>query len=215
MSVKIESLAIPDLKLFTAPRYSDERGTFSETWNQRDLAAAGFCCDFVQDNHAISFEEGTMRGLHFQSAPHAQGKLIRVVRGRIFDVAVDLRSDSATFGQWVATELAAQTGEQLWVPAGFAHGYYTLEPLTEVVYKVDEYYDPAAEGGICWDDPELNIDWPNRNTVTAISPKDRMLPTFSDWRRKAAAGVDRGGSLYYDERIVPRHRQLRSESVST
>jgi dTDP-4-dehydrorhamnose 3,5-epimerase len=215
MSVKIESLAIPDLKLITAPRYSDERGTFSETWNRRDLAAAGICCDFVQDNHAISFEAGTIRGLHFQSEPHAQGKLIRVIRGRIYDVAVDLRPESATFGQWLAKELAAQTGEQLWVPAGFAHGYYTLEPLTEVVYKVNEYYDPVAEGGIRWDDPHLNINWPNRNTVTAISPKDRMLPTFNDWRRKFAVDVDRGDSLNYDEMDIRRHRPLRPEPVST
>jgi dTDP-4-dehydrorhamnose 3,5-epimerase len=136
MSVKIESLAIPDLKLITAPRYSDERGTFSETWNRRDLAAAGICCDFVQDNHAISFEAGTIRGLHFQSEPHAQGKLIRVIRGRIYDVAVDLRPESATFGQWLAKELAAQTGEQLWMStttprpkAGFA-GMIRISILT-------------------------------------------------------------------------------------
>ena len=150
-----------------------------------------------------------------QSEPQAQGKPIRVTRGRIYDVAVDLRPYSATFGQWLPKELAAQTGEQLWVPAGFAHGYYTLEPLTEVVYKVDEYYDPAAEGGIRWDDPHLSINWPNRNTVTAISPKDRMLPTFNDWRRKSAVHVDRGGSLNYDETNVSRYSLLRPEPVST
>jgi dTDP-4-dehydrorhamnose 3,5-epimerase len=198
MSLKIESLAIPDVKLITTPSFRDERGTFCETWNQRDLSAAGICRTFVQDNHAVSYEAGTIRGLHFQAAPYAQGKLIRVTKGRIYDVAVDIRPDSSTFGQWVGKELAAMTGEQLWIPAGFAHGYCTLEPQTEVIYKVDEYYNPAAESGIRWDDPQLGIRWPGGLRATAISPKDRTLPSFEDLCGAMVGGKGRKDPLNYD-----------------
>jgi dTDP-4-dehydrorhamnose 3,5-epimerase len=215
MSLRIEDLAIPDVKLITTPTYRDGRGTFSETWNRRDLAAAAICRDFVQDNHAVSYEAGTIRGLHFQAAPYAQGKLIRVTRGRIYDVAVDIRPDSRTFGQWVGKELAAMTGEQLWVPAGFAHGYRTLEPQTEVIYKVDEYYTPAAECGIRWDDPHLDIDWPGGGLVNAISPKDRVLPTFEDWCRGSANGMGGKDPLNYDDPDTLRRARLQPEPVST
>ena len=214
MSLKVEELAIADVKLIKTPTYRDGRGTFSETWNQRDLVAAGICRTFVQDNHAVSYKAGTIRGLHFQVAPHAQGKLVRVTRGRIYDVAVDIRPESATFGQWVGKELAATSGEQLWVPAGFAHGYCTLEPQTEVIYKVDEYYAPAAECGIRWDDPHLDIDWPVRGSVNAISPKDRVLPTFDDWRRTVADDSDCKDRLNYEDPDTLRRARLRPEPVS-
>ncbi len=198
MTINARGLAIPDIKLITSKAHIDRRGTFRETWNQRDLERAGIHCSFVQDNHVVSNSAGTVRGLHFQSPPYAQGKLVRITRGRIFDVAVDLRADSATFGQWVGREIDSDGGEQLWIPPGFAHGYCTLEPQTEVIYKVDRYYNPSAEGGIRWDDPDLAIDWPDLCSRPVVSPKDRSLPTFADWQSMQAYGLDRRSTDDYD-----------------
>jgi dTDP-4-dehydrorhamnose 3,5-epimerase len=214
MTITTKNLAIPDIKLITPKAHIDGRGTFCETWNQRDLESAGICCNFVQDNHVVSNSAGTLRGLHFQSEPYAQGKLIRVARGRIFDVAVDLRPDSATFGQWVGREIDCHGGEQLWIPPGFAHGYCTLEPQTEVIYNVDNYYNPFTEGGIRWDDPDLGIDWPDFGVRPVVSSKDRALPTFADWQAKAAHGLDHRNTDDYDGQRKSRPKDAQSERVA-
>lgn len=198
MTITARDLAIPDIKLITSTAHIDRRGTFRETWNQRGLERAGILNSFVQDNHVVSNAAGTLRGLHFQSEPYAQGKLVRVTRGRIFDVAVDLRPDSTTFGQWVGREIDSDGGEQLWIPPGFAHGYCTLEPQTEVIYKVDRYYNPSAEGGIRWDDPDLAIDWPDLCRRPVVSSKDRSLPTFAEWQSREAPGLDHRNADDYD-----------------
>jgi len=158
--MKAERLAIPDLILIEPARFGDDRGFFSEVWSRRTLAAHGITADFVQDNHSLSRQKGVVRGLHFQRPPTAQAKLVRVVRGSILDIAVDIREGSPTYGQHVACELSAANWQQLWIPAGFAHGFVTLEEDTEVLYKVDAYYDRATDAGIAWNDPALAIDWP-------------------------------------------------------
>jgi dTDP-4-dehydrorhamnose 3,5-epimerase len=176
----VTSLAIPDVKLIKPRRHGDARGYFSEVYNAKVFAEAGVTLTFVQDNHAYSQDVGTLRGLHFQTEPYAQTKLVRVARGRIFDVAVDLRRGSPTIGQHVSAELSAENGAQLLVPAGFAHGYYTMEPNTEVLYKVDAYYAPAHDRGILWSDPDLRIPWPIGNAVPHLSAKDTALPRLKD-----------------------------------
>ena len=214
MPNRIESLAIRDVKIITPARHNDARGSFCETFNQRALKSAGINTNFVQDNSAVSILPGTVRGLHFQASPYAQGKLLRVIRGRIFDVAVDLRFDSATFGQWVGKEISADSAEQIWIPAGFAHGYCTLEPFTEVFYKVDEYYKPAAEGGILWDDPDLDIHWPEVRAEPIVSKKDRELPEFAQWAATAVDILDSHRTLYYDHLNHTRHSALHLNRVA-
>jgi dTDP-4-dehydrorhamnose 3,5-epimerase len=176
--VKVERLAIPDVLLIEPARFGDSRGFFSEVWSRRTLAQHGLEAEFVQDNHSLSREVGVVRGLHFQTPPAAQGKLVRVVRGAILDVAVDIREGSPTFGRHVAAVLSAENWRQLWVPRGFAHGFATLEPDTEVIYKVDAYYDRAADAGILWNDPALGIEWPVTEAV--LSDKDRAAPRLAD-----------------------------------
>ncbi|MGB4864844.1 MAG: dTDP-4-dehydrorhamnose 3,5-epimerase [Hyphomicrobium sp.] len=178
--MKIESLAIADVKRITPPKFGDARGFFSETWNEKKLADAGINVHFVQDNHAFSAAKDTVRGLHFQLEPMAQDKLIRVTRGAILDVAVDIRRGSPTFGQHVSAVLSAENWAQLWVPKGFAHGYCTLEPDTEVVYKVTEYYSPQYDRGIQWDDPALAIAWPVTRAGAQLSDKDKAQPALAD-----------------------------------
>lgn len=178
--MKIERLAIPDVVLITPKNFRDERGFFSETWNEQTLLAAGFDFRFVQDNHALSRAKGTVRGLHFQTPPKAQDKLIRCTRGAVFDVAVDIRRSSPTFGQHVAAVLSAENWSQLLVPKGFAHGYATLEPDTEIVYKVTDYYSPAHDKGLAWDDPALAIAWGFTRANAVLSDKDRMQPRLSE-----------------------------------
>ena len=162
------------------PRHGDDRGWFSETYKQHTLRDAGIDIDFVQDNESFSAPAGTLRGLHYQVAPHAQDKLIRVIRGSILDVAVDLRSDSATFGQHVAVTLSAEVGNQLLVPAGFAHGFCTLEPAVRVAYKVSGVYAPDCERAIRWDDPDLAIDWQLPSSGPTLSGKDEVAPFLAD-----------------------------------
>ncbi len=176
--MKVERLAIPDVLLIEPARFGDSRGFFSEVWSRRTLAQHGLEAEFVQDNHSLSREVGVVRGLHFQTPPAAQGKLVRVVRGAILDVAVDIREGSPTFGRHVAAVLSAENWRQLWVPRGFAHGFATLEPDTEVIYKVDAYYDRAADAGILWNDPALGIEWPVTEAV--LSDKDRAAPRLAD-----------------------------------
>lgn len=179
MAIHVESLNIPEVKLIVPPIYRDARGFFSETFNSAALSAAGISENFVQDNQSLSRAKGVIRGLHYQVAPSAQGKLVRVVRGAIFDVAVDIRRGSPHFGQHVAVTLSAENWSQLWVPVGFAHGYCTLEPDTEVIYKVTDFYAPECDRGIAFDDPALGIAWPVPAERATLSDKDRKQPPFA------------------------------------
>jgi dTDP-4-dehydrorhamnose 3,5-epimerase len=178
--VKVERLAIPDVVLITTKKFGDARGFFSETWNEAAFRAAGIDAHFVQDNHAYSATKDTLRGLHFQAAPMAQDKLLRVSRGAIFDVAVDIRKGSPSFGQHVSAVLSADNWAQLWVPKGFAHGYCSLEPDTEVLYKVTAPYAPSHDRGIRWDDPALAIAWPVTAAAAQLSDKDKVHPLLKD-----------------------------------
>ena len=177
--MQIESLAIADVKVLVPRRHGDRRGYFSEVYNQRRLREADIEINFVQDNHSLSAESGTVRGLHFQIPPFAQAKLVRVVRGSVFDVAVDLRRGSPSFGRHVTMVLSARVGNQILVPAGFAHGLMTLEADTEVVYKVSDYYAPDHDRGILWNDPALGIDWPLTEDKAVLSDKDRAQPPLA------------------------------------
>ncbi len=178
--MKSERLAIPDVILLTPGRFGDHRGFFSETFSGRAAKEAGIEHEFVQDNHSMSQQRGVLRGLHCQLDPHAQGKLVRVVKGAIWDVAVDARHGSATFGQHVAVELSAANWQQLWVPPGFLHGFCTLEPDCEVIYKTTGYYDKASERGIIWNDPDLALPWPVAADEVVLSEKDVVLPRWSE-----------------------------------
>lgn len=175
-----ERLAIPDVILLTPSRFGDSRGFFSETYHADRFAQAGVPGPFVQDNHSLSAAVGTVRGLHCQVAPSVQGKLVRCVRGAIWDVAVDIRHGSATYGQHAAAKLSAENWRQLWIPGGFLHGFCTLLPETEVIYKVTAGYDRAAERGVIWDDPDLALPWPVAAGAAVLSEKDRVLPRLRD-----------------------------------
>jgi dTDP-4-dehydrorhamnose 3,5-epimerase len=171
--------AIADIVLVCPARRRDARGFFSETYKKSVLTAAGIGAEFVQDNHSLSVERGVIRGLHFQTPPRAQGKLVRVVAGAVQDVAVDIRRGSVTFGQHVSVVLSAENWHQLWVPAGFAHGFCTLEPNTEVIYKVTDEYAPEHELGLAFDDPALGIDWAVAPGDAVLSDKDRKYPPLA------------------------------------
>ena len=161
-------------------RFDDERGFFAEIYSHKKYSKMGIDVEFVQDNHSLSRDVGTLRGLHFQAPPHAQGKLVRCGRGSFFDVAVDIRRGSQTFGQWVGYELSAENGHQLYVPMGFAHGFVTLEPDSEIVYKCSDYYAPETERALRWDDPDIGIDWPLTGNPT-LSEKDALAPLLKDF----------------------------------
>lgn len=178
--MNIEPTEIPEVLLITPNRFGDARGWFSETFRADRLAEAGFDRPFVQDNHSLSGDRGTVRGLHFQVAPHAQDKLVRCTRGRILDVAVDIRVGSPTYGRHVSAELSAENGRQLLVPIGFAHGFLTLEPDCEVQYKVTGYYSKECDRGILWNDPDLGIDWTTAASEAILSDKDRNAPLLKD-----------------------------------
>ncbi len=175
-----EHLEIPDVKVLTPKKNGDHRGFFSEVYNRKTLAEAGIDITFVQDNHAFSAEKGTVRGLHFQIPPFAQDKLVRVVRGSVFHVAVDLRRGSPTYGQHVSVVLSAEEWNQILVPIGFAHGLMTLEPDTEVIYKVSNYYAPDHDKGLLWNDPALGIEWPVAEDEAILSAKDKVQPRLAD-----------------------------------
>ena len=177
--LSVEDTAIPAVKIVTPKRFGDHRGFFSETWSRKAFAEAGLDLDFVQDNHSLSAAVGTLRGLHFQSPPFAQDKLVRVARGSILDVAVDIRASSPSFGRHVAVELSAENWRQLLVPAGFAHGFVTLEPDTEVLYKVTAPYAPEHDHGLAFDDPALGIDWRLPPDALTLSDKDRRHPRLA------------------------------------
>jgi dTDP-4-dehydrorhamnose 3,5-epimerase len=178
--MQVEALAIPDVLLVTPPRFGDARGFFSETWNAARFAAAGIGEMFVQDNHSLSAAKGVIRGLHCQIGPHVQGKLVRCVRGAIWDVAVDIRVGSPTYGQHVAAELSAENWRQLWVPGGFLHGFCTLIPDTEVIYKVTDVWNRECERGVIWNDPDLALPWPVAPGEAVLSDKDAALPRLSE-----------------------------------
>jgi dTDP-4-dehydrorhamnose 3,5-epimerase len=172
---------MPLPRLIVPKRYPDERGWLAETFHEARLRALGIDCRFVQDNQSYSKRAGTLRGMHFQTPPHEQAKLISVLRGRILDVAVDVRRGSPTFGKHVAAELSADSGHQLYVPAGFAHGFLSLENDVVVNYKVAGYYAPAYEGGIRWDDPDVAVAWPIGPGAITLSEKDRRWPLLKDF----------------------------------
>jgi dTDP-4-dehydrorhamnose 3,5-epimerase len=179
MALEIERLEIPDVLVVRPQRHADSRGFFSETFNRALFAEAGIELDFVQDNHSRSVRAGTIRGLHFQTAPFAQDKLVRVTRGRILDVAVDIRRSSPTFGKYVTAEISADQWNQILIPVGFAHGFCTLEPDTEVIYKVSNYYSAKHDRGIRWNDPQIDIRWPVDEAKVHLSDKDKQLPFLS------------------------------------
>ena len=172
---------LKELILLTTPSwFGDQRGFFSETYSRKKYLEMGIDIEFVQDNHSLSRDVGTLRGLHFQGPPHAQGKLVRCGRGVIFDVAVDIRRGSQTYGQWVGYVLSADNTHQLYVPIGFAHGFVTLEPDSEIVYKCSDYYAPETEGAIRWDDPDIGIDWLLTGNPI-LSQKDAFAPSLKDF----------------------------------
>lgn len=181
--LNVEDTAIPAVKIVTPKKFGDHRGFFSETWSRKAFIDAGLDLDFVQDNQSLSAPAGTLRGLHFQSPPFAQDKLVRVTRGRILDVAVDIRASSPTFGKHVAVELSAENWKQLLVPVGFAHGFVTLEPDTEVIYKVTAPYAPTNDHGLAFDDPALGIDWRLPLSGLTLSDKDRKHPRLAEMLR--------------------------------
>lgn len=177
MPFNFKSLSIPDVILIEPFIFRDERGAFAEMYKLSDFKKIGILDNFVQDNYSIS-GKWVLRGLHYQIAPAAQGKLVRVARGRIFDVAVDIRKDSHYFGKWIGVELSEDNRYMLWIPPGFAHGFVALEDNTEVLYKTTEEYAPEFERGIIWNDPEIGIEWPVKNPV--LSPKDANFPFLNN-----------------------------------
>ena len=180
--VRLMSTGAPDLpRIIVAKHFVDHRGWFSETFHEKRLSQGGITCHFVQDNRSQSKRTGTLRGLHFQRPPAAQAKLVCVLRGRILDVAVDIRSGSPTFGHHVSAELSAENGWQLYVPVGFAHGFCTLDDDVEVMYKVSDYYAPALDGGVRWDDPDIGFSWPFATCDIIVSEKDAGLPTLKNF----------------------------------
>lgn len=178
--MKVETTSLDGVFVLTPKRHQDQRGWFSEVWNHRSLNVAGIDVDFVQDNQSLSAKPGTVRGLHYQAPPHGQAKLVRCSAGAVYDVAVDARKGSRTFGQHVGTELSAENGRQLFIPIGFLHGFMTLTPNAEVQYKCSHYFEPSADGAVLWNSADLAIDWPEID-APLISEKDCAAPEFSSW----------------------------------
>ncbi|RMA42718.1 dTDP-4-dehydrorhamnose 3,5-epimerase [Rhodophyticola porphyridii] len=177
--MNIETTPLAGLLILTPRRFSDERGYFSESWNRRTLAGHGIEAEFVQDNHSMSEAVGTIRGLHAQTPPHVQTKLVRCGRGCVFDVAVDARTGSPTRGQWFGVELSAENGRQLLIPGGFLHGFVTRAPHSELIYKCSDFYAPDCEASVRFDDPDLAIDWGLGNTSPVLSAKDETAGRFA------------------------------------
>lgn len=186
--MQTEGFDIPGPVLITPRRFGDARGYFSETWNAARLTAAGVGAVFVQDNESLSRPAGTVRGLHFQAPPHAQAKLVRVAQGAIFDVAVDIRRGSPTYGQWCGAELSAENGAQLFIPAGFLHGFVTRTPDTLVIYKCSDYYAPECDGAVRFDDPDLGIDWGIAPGTAVLSDKDAGAQAFAGFQSPFTSG---------------------------
>lgn len=177
--MQIDQTGIPGLLVITPRRFGDARGFFAETWNRDTFAAQGITTKFVQDNHSVSAQVGTVRGLHFQAPPRAQAKLVRCGRGVIFDVAADIRRGSPTYERWFGIELSFENGRQLLIPAGFAHGFVTRAPETEIVYKCSDVYAPETEGALRFDDPDIGIDWGMGATPPILSDKDAAAGAFA------------------------------------
>jgi dTDP-4-dehydrorhamnose 3,5-epimerase len=178
--MQIEKTAIDGVVVFSPTRFGDDRGWFTETWNAERMAQLGYDIAFVQDNHSMSTQVGTLRGLHYQRAPHAQDKLVRCSQGAIFDVAVDVRRGSPTYGKWVGVDLTPENGKQLLVPKGFLHGFVTRAPMTEVQYKCSDVYAKDCDGAVRWDDPTLAIDW-GLDAAPILSDKDAAAQLFADF----------------------------------
>jgi dTDP-4-dehydrorhamnose 3,5-epimerase len=178
--MQIQHLAIDGVILITPTKRLDARGFFSEIYRTETFQAAGISTEFVQDNHVFSAQSGVLRGMHFQTPPHVQGKLVRCIRGTILDVAIDIRKGSPTFGRHVAVELSASNWKQLWIPPGFAHGYLTLEANSEVIYKVTDYWAPECEKGLAWNDPGVGIDWGMPEGQLTLAEKDRNNPRLNE-----------------------------------
>jgi dTDP-4-dehydrorhamnose 3,5-epimerase len=176
--MNIEDTKLLDVKILTPARHGDARGFFSESWNKSRMEEAGLFYDFVQDNHSVSAAVGTLRGMHMQTPPHAQAKLVRCGRGCLYDVAVDIRKGSPTYGQWVGVELSAENGKQLLIPAGFLHGFVTRAPDTEIVYKCTDYYAPDCDRSVRFDDPDIGIDW-GLETTPVLSAKDEAAVSLT------------------------------------
>tara|TARA_R110002012_G_scaffold47399_1_gene124230 strand:+ start:40163 stop:40729 length:567 start_codon:yes stop_codon:yes gene_type:complete len=177
--MQIEETALPGVLILTPPRHADTRGFFSESWNAKTMADAGLNYSFVQDNHSLSKVAGTLRGLHFQTPPHAQAKLVRCGRGALFDVAVDIRHGSPTFGKWVGVELSFDNGRQLLIPEGFLHGFITRVPMTEIIYKCTDIYAPECDAAVRWNDPDIGIDWDIKGRAPLLSEKDAKAPPLA------------------------------------
>lgn len=177
----VEDTLLDDVKVVTTRRFADDRGFFTESYNRDRFREAGITAEFIQDNHSRSELTGTVRGLHYQSPPFAQAKLVRVVAGAIYDVAVDVRKSSPDFGKWVGVELSAENGKQLFVPEGFLHGFMTLTPDTHVVYKVNAYYSQDCDGAVRFDDADLGIEWPLDKSQAVLSDKDAAAPSFREF----------------------------------
>jgi dTDP-4-dehydrorhamnose 3,5-epimerase len=185
--VQVLTTDLPDVLILEPARFGDQRGFFSESWNRRRMAEAGIDIDFVQDNHSMSREAGTLRGLHFQTPPHAQAKLVRCGRGVLYDVAVDIRHGSPTYGRWTGAELSFENGRQMLVPAGFLHGFVTREPDTEIIYKCSDYYAPDCDAAVRFDDTDIGIDWaldgpPILSEKDAAAPRLHDLPRYFEWK---------------------------------
>ena len=177
----IENTVLPGVVILTPQRFGDSCGFFSECWNRRQMEKVGIDIDFVQDNHSLSEQVGTVRGLHYQAPPRAQAKLVRCGRGALFDVSVDIRKGSPTFGQWVGCELSFDNGKQLLIPAGFLHGFVTREPMSEIIYKCSDYYTPECDGAVRFDDPDIGIDWGIGQDMAVFSDKDAEAPVLADF----------------------------------
>lgn len=177
----IEQTDLDGVVVLTPKRFGDARGFFCESWSRQRMAEAGFDIDWVQDNHSVSAQVGTVRGLHFQAPPHAQAKLVRCGRGALFDVAVDIRKGSPSFGKWFGAELSFENGKQMLVPAGFLHGFVTRAPDTEIVYKCSDYYSPECDGAVRFDCPQIGIDWGMAGIAPVLSEKDKTAPTLDSF----------------------------------
>lgn len=180
--MQIEQTKLPGVAILTPKRFGDDRGFFSEVWNRDSLRSHGIDIDFVQDNHSLSRAVGVVRGLHYQSPPHAQDKLVRVGAGAVLDVAVDARVGSPTYGRWVSVELSAENGRQLLIPKGFLHGFVTLQPNSELLYKCSDVYAPDCDGAVHFADPDLCIDWGIPPADAVLSAKDAAAPSFTDFK---------------------------------
>ena len=180
--MEIVKTELPGVVMLTPRRFGDARGFFSEVYNRDAYAGLGIDVEFVQDNHSLSREVGVVRGLHFQSPPHAQAKLVRVGAGRVLDVAVDIRRGSPTYGRWVGVELSAEAGNQLYIPAGFLHGFAVLEPNSELLYKCSDFYAPDCDGAVRFDDPDIGIDWGIDTATATLSDKDAKAPYLKDFQ---------------------------------